>query len=114
MGATRTDIHKGTDLELSALAKALGHPARIAILRHLLRTRACITGELTLEIGLAPATVAQHLRELKSAGLIQGKVAGHGVNYCINPNVWRQTAALFADLFAQYPENQPRKYPCHE
>lgn len=114
MGTTRTDIHKDSDLELAALAKALAHPARIAIVRCLLKTKTCITGDLSEVIGLAQPTISQHLKVLKSAGIIQGKVTGNSVNYCINTHQWRETAILLEALFAELPKTDPKNYPCND
>lgn len=74
---------KDQDRELAALAKALGHPARVKILRHLAHQKACICGDLVLEVGLAQATVSQHLKVLKTAGLVQGTISGPSTCYCI-------------------------------
>lgn len=71
--------------ELAKLAKALGHPARVAIVRLLLRREACVCGEIVDELPLAQSTVSQHLKLLKEAGLIRGEVDGPRVCYCIEP-----------------------------
>ncbi len=104
MGITRTDIYTDDQRDIASVAKVLGHPARIAILQHLLKVKKCICGELVEEIGLAQATISQHLRELKQIGLLQGQVEGPSVCYCIDPNVWsefrRKLDALLIDLDA--------------
>jgi ArsR family transcriptional regulator len=69
----------------AALFKALPHPARLAILTYLARTRACMTGDITRELPLGRTTVNQHLAELRDAGLIKGEISGAKVNYCLNP-----------------------------
>jgi DNA-binding transcriptional ArsR family regulator len=75
-----------TDLQQAAvLFKALGHPARLQILRYLSETKVCITGDISEELPLSRTTVNQHLTELKKAGLIQGHVSGKNMNYCLNP-----------------------------
>ena len=74
---------KDQDRELAALAKALGHPARVRILRHLAAQKACICGDLVMELGLAQATVSQHLKVLKAAGLLRGTISGTSTCYCI-------------------------------
>jgi len=102
MGVTRTDLFTAEQNNLALLAKALGHPARIAILHHLLRTNSCINGDLVEELGLAQATISQHLRELKDTGLIQGSIDGTSVCYCIEPGRWADVRAQFDDLFARY------------
>lgn len=90
------------DLRLSALAKALAHPARIQILRFLHSEQSCFCGDLVKEIGLAQATVSQHLKELKKHGLIKGKISGPAVCYCIDPVMWEQMKTLF-QVFLNHP-----------
>jgi len=101
MGMTKTDLFTDKQNEIAAMAKAIAHPARIAILQHLSRMNACICGELVDELGLAQATISQHLKELKNIGLIQGTIEGTSVCYCINPKVWQQYQGLFADFFKE-------------
>jgi len=101
MGATKTDLFTKKQNELANMAKAIGHPARIAILQQLVRTNACICGDLVEELGLAQPTISQHLRELKNAGIIQGTVEGTSVCYCINPKVWKQYQQFFNEFFAE-------------
>ena len=79
MGITKSEIFTAEQNELAALAKVLGHPARIAILEHLLQIDKCICGDLVLEIGLAQPTISQHLKELKNAGLIKGNIEGNAI-----------------------------------
>lgn len=83
MGITRTDLFTAQQNQLATWAKVLGHPARIAILHYLLIRNTCVCGSLVEELGLA--TIGQHLRELKDAGLITGAVEGTSVCYCIAP-----------------------------
>lgn len=101
MGATKTELHLPEDMRIAVLAKALGHPARIAILRHLLHTKDCITGDLSDVIGLSQPTISQHLRELKSIGILRGRVLGSAVNYCINPQEWKKISSVFERFFSQ-------------
>lgn len=86
------------DRELAALAKAVGHPARIAILRLLARKNVCVCGEIVDQLPLAQSTVSQHLKVLKEAGLIQGEVDGPRVCYCIDPRTLRRLKVLVAGL----------------
>lgn len=86
------------DEELATLAKALGHPARVKILRILLRKDACICGDIVEELPLAQSTVSQHLKVLKEAGLVRGDVDGPRVCYCIEPRALRRLRALVASL----------------
>ena len=84
MGATKTDHFTETQNELAVLAKALGHPARIAIIEYLLKVDSCICGDIVNELPLAQPTVSQHLKELKNAGLIKGSIEGTAICYCIS------------------------------
>lgn len=78
------DEHEANE-RLAELAKAIGHPARVAILRLLLRTEGCIVGTIVDQLPLAQSTVSQHLKQLKSAGLVRGEVDGPRVCYCVEP-----------------------------
>ena len=82
--ATATDEAEANE-QLARLAKALGHPARVAIIRLLLRREACVCGEIVDELPLAQSTVSQHLKQLKEAGLVRGEVDGPRVCYCVEP-----------------------------
>lgn len=86
------------DSELAQLAKAVGHPARVRILRLLQRQEGCISGFLVDELGLAQSTVSQHLKVLKQSGLIRGQVDGPRVCYCVEPAALRRLRALMAGL----------------
>jgi ArsR family transcriptional regulator len=86
------------DEELATLSKALGHPARVKIVRILLRKNACICGDIVDELPLAQSTVSQHLKVLKDAGLIRGDVDGPRVCYCIEPHALRRLRALVGGL----------------
>ncbi len=86
------------DDDLAALAKAIGHPARVQILRILLRRTSCVCGDIVDEIPLAQSTVSQHLKVLKDAGLIRGEVDGPRVCYCIEPRTLRRLKVLVAGM----------------
>jgi DNA-binding transcriptional ArsR family regulator len=86
------------DEELATLTKALGHPARVKILRILVRQSTCICGDIVHELPLAQSTVSQHLKVLQDAGLIRGAVEGPRVCYCIEPRVLRRLKALVGGL----------------
>ncbi len=92
--------------ELAELAKALGHPARIAILKELARRRSCVCGEIVEVLPLAQSTVSQHLKELKEAGLIQGTVEGAKSCYCIDWNNMRHLQALIASFLEGCEDGQ--------
>ncbi len=86
------------DDELAAFAKALGHSARVKIVRLLIRRSACVCGDIVDELPLAQSTVSQHLRVLKEAGLIRGDIDGPRVCYCIEPRMLRRLKALVGGL----------------
>ena len=102
MGATKTEIFSKQQNRIAAMMKALAHPARIAILQHLMKTNACVCGGLVEELGLAQATISQHLKELKNIGLIQGTVEGTSVCYCINQKTWKEYKAILGQFFVNY------------
>src|SRR5687768_10113847 len=104
MGLTKTEIFTEKQNKLAQMMKAIAHPARIAIIQHLIKTNACVCGDLVDELGLAQATISQHLKELKNAGLIQGTVEGVSICYCINPKVWKQFKLELDALFVSYKE----------
>lgn len=86
------------DEELALLAKAVGHPARVQILRLLVRREACVCGDIVDELPLAQSTVSQHLKVLKDAGLIRGDIDGPRVCYCVEPRALRRLRALVGSL----------------
>ncbi|MDA7717040.1 metalloregulator ArsR/SmtB family transcription factor [bacterium] len=88
MGVTKTQIFDQQQNELAQFFKILGHPARIAILQYISKQNTCICNDLVEEIGLAQATISQHLKELKSIGLLKGEVEGKSMCYCIDVDRW--------------------------
>ncbi|MFA6260272.1 MAG: metalloregulator ArsR/SmtB family transcription factor [Bacteroidia bacterium] len=84
MGVTKTAHFTAKQIKLSNMAKALGHPARMAILEHLLKSPSCICNDLVNELPLAQPTISQHLKELKNAGWIKGSIEGNAICYCID------------------------------
>lgn len=103
MGHTKSDLFTAQQNDLAQIAKAFAHPARIAIVEHLLKANACINSHLVEELGLAQATVSQHLKELKEVGLIKGTIEGVTVSYCIDPVRWAEVKGLFNKMFDQHP-----------
>jgi DNA-binding transcriptional ArsR family regulator len=87
--------------ETARFAKALSHPVRLTILKHLSSQNCCFTGDLVDILPLAQSTISQHLKELKNAGLIQGEVDPPKVKYCINENNWKKAKDLFESLFQE-------------
>jgi len=105
MGLTKTEIFTDEQNHLAIMVKALAHPARIAILQYLIKTNACICGSIVEELGLAQATISQHLKELKNAGLIQGTIDGASVCYCIEPKAWRLLHKELNAFFVSYSDS---------
>jgi DNA-binding transcriptional ArsR family regulator len=101
MGTTKTQVFSPGDNAVAATAKALAHPARVAILRYLVQQASCVCGDIVDEIGLAQATVSQHLKVLKEAGFIQGNIEGPRVCYCIDPTGWAQGRERIDSVFNQ-------------
>ncbi|MFH4966271.1 metalloregulator ArsR/SmtB family transcription factor [Gaetbulibacter sp. M235] len=104
MGLTKTEIFTDEQNNIAQIAKALGHPARIAILQHLIKINSCICGDLVDEIGLAQPTISQHLKELKNIGIIKGNIEGTSVCYCINLEKWADIETLFTSFLSQKPK----------
>lgn len=99
MGLTKTDNFNTTQNRIAKLTKALGHPARIAILEIILKRNACICGELVEELPLSQSTISQHLKELKEAGIIKGEIEGTSVCYCIDEKVWKEAQKALNKMF---------------
>ena len=103
MGLTKSDLFTKQQNDLASMAKAIAHPARIAILQYLAKNNTCICGDIVDELGLAQATTSQHLKELKNAGIIHGNIEGVSVCYCINPRIWRRYREFFNTFFNDLP-----------
>ncbi|SFN98847.1 DNA-binding transcriptional regulator, ArsR family [Paenimyroides ummariense] len=101
MGLTKSDIFTEEQNNLALLFKVLGHPARVAILQYIINKKACICNDLVDELGLAQATISQHLKELKSIGIIKGSIEGKSVCYCIDEKKWNNVQNTFNDFFNQ-------------
>jgi DNA-binding transcriptional ArsR family regulator len=106
MGLTKTIGFSKSQLELAGLARALAHPARIAILQFLATQKQCFCGDIVESLPLSQSTVSQHLKELKAVGLIKGNVEGPGICYCVDEKNWQKTKHIFGDLFKNFdPKN---------
>lgn len=99
MGKSHNDRFTNLQNRTAELAKAMGHPARVAILEHLIKTQGCVCGDLVDVLPLSQSTISQHLKALKEVGIIQGNVEGTSVCYCINPTVWSETMTFFNSFF---------------
>ena len=102
MGATKSYGFSVRENKLAKYAKALGHPARIAILNLLAAKATCQCGDIVEELPLSQSTVSQHLKELKDAGLITGEIDGAKVCYCIDPKEGKAAQAFINGLFDSY------------
>ena len=98
MGITKSEHFTDDQNELALLAKALGHPARIAIIQHLIKVNSCICGDIVNELPLAQPTVSQHLKELKNAGLIEGNFEGNAICYCLNKEGFDTIKGFLQDI----------------
>lgn len=101
MGASKTEHFTAKQNEIAAIAKAIGHPARVAILEYLVKVNACICGDIVNELPLAQPTVSQHLKELKNAGLIKGNIEGNAICYCIDEKAIEKLQKYFDNISAR-------------
>lgn len=101
MGATKTDHFTDKQNAIATLAKALGHPARVAIVEYLVKVDACICGDIVDELPLAQPTVSQHLKELKTAGIIKGSIEGNAICYCIDEKTIDKLQSYFVGIAAK-------------
>ena len=104
MGAGKHEEFSVKHNRISKYAKALSHPARVAILNFLIKKNACMCGDIVEELPLSQSTVSQHLKELKQAGLIKGDIDGAKVCYCINEKEWKEAKQTLNQLFDSYKE----------
>ena len=102
MGLSKTEEFTKKQNDVAEFAKALAHPARIAILKYLIKTKSCVCGDIVGELPLSQSTVSQHLKELKDAGLIKGNISGTSVCYCIDESNWEKAKKTLSDLFESY------------
>jgi len=105
MGITKKEIFTTEQNEIARIAKVLGHPARIAILEYLAKTKTCICSDLVNEIGLAQATISQHLKELKKVEIIQGTIEGTSICYCLNQEKWQEIKTTFQQFLNIFSES---------
>lgn len=105
MGITKSHIFALKENTLARYAKALGHPARISILKFLIKKQVCICGDIVDELPLSQSTISQHLKELKNSGLIKGDIEGATVCYCIDEKEWRLAQKQLNQLFDSYKGN---------
>lgn len=101
MGFTKTEGFTDKQKRIADLAKVLAHPARIAIIQHLLKAKSCVCGDLVEVLPLAQATVSQHLKELKQIGILHGEINPPRVCYCINETVWQEAKTILGEILRQ-------------
>ena len=99
MGATKQEIHNKNATEIATMAKVFAHPARVAILQHIASQDSCICNDLVEEIGLAQATISQHLKVINDAGLLKGDFHGKSLCYCLNLERFQEFQELFNSFF---------------
>jgi DNA-binding transcriptional ArsR family regulator len=102
MGYTKTEEFTVRDNKIAKYAKALAHPARIAILQLLIKKQSCICGDIVEELPLSQSTVSQHLKELKEAGLIKGDIDGVKVCYCIDEKEWESAKTYLGTFLSSF------------
>lgn len=105
MGISKSEEFSDKENQLAKFAKALSHPARIAILNLLIKNQSCYCGNIVDELPLSQSTISQHLKELKEAGLVKGDITGAKVCYCIDEKEWKLAQKLIGDLFVQYEKS---------
>ncbi|MBS1747493.1 MAG: winged helix-turn-helix transcriptional regulator [Bacteroidetes bacterium] len=106
MGAGKQEEFSVKHNRISKYAKALAHPARVAILQFLLKNNGCICGDIVEELPLSQSTVSQHLKELKESGLIKGEIEGAKVCYCIDEKEWMVAKSLLDKFFSSIVERK--------
>lgn len=106
MGASKTAHFSVTQNQIATIAKALGHPARVAIVEHLMKVNACICSDIVEELPLAQPTVSQHLRELKNAGIIKGDIEGNAICYCLDKTAFEFLEVYFSKILNTITQQQ--------
>lgn len=104
MASHKREQFSTAEQEVAVIAKALGHPARVAILQLLARRETCVCGEIVTELPISQSTVSQHLKELKQAGLVQGEIDGPRVCYCLDRAGWEHARRLLGNLLGPLSE----------
>lgn len=105
MGLSKSIYFTEEQNRLADLAKALAHPARIAILQYLIQNKSCIVGALTDVLPISQSTISQHLKELKNTGIIKGEIEGPSVCYCIDQNAWNEASEILGDFITSIKKN---------
>ena len=108
MGITKTIDYTKSELDIARYAKALAHPARIAIIQLLLKKQSCVCGDIVDELPISQSTVSQHLKELKEVGLIKGEIEGTSVCYCLDEKEWSKARVLIFQMFDKVALNKSK------
>jgi DNA-binding transcriptional ArsR family regulator len=108
MGITKTIDYTKIELDIAKYAKALAHPARIAIIQLLLKKQSCVCGDIVDELPISQSTVSQHLKELKEVGLIKGEIEGTSVCYCLDEKEWAKASSLIIKMFDKVAVNNSK------
>jgi DNA-binding transcriptional ArsR family regulator len=109
MGITKTDLFTDNQNNIATLLKALGHPARVAIIEYLMKVDTCICGDIVNELPLAQPTISQHLKELKNAGLIKGTIEGNTICYCIDKKTIQKLQEYFMSIETNLNKESDKK-----
>lgn len=104
MGVSKSDEFSVRDNRVAEFAKALSHPARVAIVRLLMGKQSCVCGDIVEELPLSQSTVSQHLKELKNAGIIKGEIDGPRICYCIDPEKWGEMKKIMANFYDEFKD----------
>ena len=104
MGLSKTEMFDDEQNQLAEIAKAIAHPARIAILQYLSEAKSCVCGDIVSHLPLSQSTVSQHLKALKASGIIKGSIEGPSVCYCIDAQAWQNAKTLLSTFFDQQSE----------
>jgi len=108
MGIAKTIDYTKMELDIAKYAKALAHPARIAIIQLLLKKQSCVCGDIVDELPISQSTVSQHLKELKEVGLIKGEIEGTSVCYCLDEKEWSKANSLIVKMFDKVAVNKSK------
>jgi DNA-binding transcriptional ArsR family regulator len=108
MGISKTNLFTDEQNNIATLLKALAHPARVAIIEHLLKVNSCICGDIVSELPLAQPTISQHLKELKNAGIIKGSIEGNTICYCIDKNTLQIVETYFKEISVKLKNHEDK------
>jgi DNA-binding transcriptional ArsR family regulator len=105
MGLTKSFHFNEEQNQLATYAKALAHPARVAIIEQIIKNKTCIVGSLADILPLSQSTISQHLKELKNIGIIKGEIDGPSICYCIHEDNWNKAAMMLTGIFKKFDDS---------